>query len=258
LGRRLSDHSAALKHRYRDRDGKRLTGVTSVTKLVDVDDKSIRFAYAAARLTREGKDFKKVWDLKRDLGTEVHTCLEKWMRGETIEATEDERFTMDDVSPYLDALEIAIGMYQIEMVAQECIVITEPVMDEDGNLVHPGYGGRFDLLCWITDPVTGHRELWLLDLKTGRESQVPHALQLNAYAFAEGIAQFNEEGERFGLSNTWLRRIDRLGALYVEPSGARLAEVPLDEEIHAMFLTMLNLRTDYKVLQKRLGEESNE
>lgn len=229
-----SDRDLALgAHRYRLADGTVAMSVTSVCEFAD-EGKSMGFAYKARSLAREGVDFREEWDAKRDTGTRVHGHVERWLAGEPVDAS-------DDDAPYLDALEEWWEEAKPVPTEVEAIVLRQDA----------GYGGRFDFCAELTHE--GVRDRWLVDVKTGKPYPTRHALQVNAYAFSDGIAVYDEQGSLSGVRD--FERPTRLGCLYVEPGVATLCEYPLDGAIFATFCDLLRARRGFVELDRRMQRE---
>jgi hypothetical protein len=188
--------------------------VTAISGLLDID-KSGAFAGAAVKLTKAGEDYRAVWRAKAERGTRIHQHCESWLRGEAVEATDDEQ-------PYLDALEKWMLTDAPVLLMSEGIVLSEC-----------GYGGRFDIIAAV-----GARTA-LIDVKTGSQYPVEHTLQLAAYRYADGIARYDAEGELDRVEPNVLRCIDWTGCLYLNGDGTyALIEYPAD---HDAFLTFRQL-----------------
>ena len=226
-----TDEELAQNHRYRLSDGRLAVSVTSIANFPD-EGKSTRMSYAAAKIAKAGGDFRKEWDDKRDMGTQIHSHMENWLNGEGVEATESE-------SAYLDQLERFIHDYEVEPIKQECVVLSNRY----------GYGGRFDLLANVT--IKGERKLALIDLKTGSAYKTALTLQLNGYVHADGIAVY-EDGKLSHLEP--LPQIDVLAGLYVTQSDYSLIEVPFGFEELDVFLSLLIAKNGYAQLEKSLNK----
>ena len=218
---KLTDFEAALKHKYRLPNGTPLVNVTAISGLMDMG-KSNAFAGAAVKLTKQGLNYREEWNAKGDRGTRVHGHCEKWLVGEDVDAEDDEL-------GYLDAMEKFFGDHEPNMICKEEIVVSSR-----------GYGGRFDM---IVKPAQGkyEGETCLIDLKTGKQYPTEHTLQLAAYRYADGMAQFDDEGHLSHLLP--LPQIERTLALYVADDGSyQLKEYPADPDAFAQFCHLLDAR----------------
>lgn len=216
----LSDIELADKHKYRLPNGEIAISVTRLTGLLD-DGKAGAFAGAAVKITKAGGDYRAEWAAKAKRGTRVHEHALAWSNGEEIDQAEDEE-------PYLDALAAFIMDHTPKWLEREVVVLSDR-----------GYGGRLDKIAEIDD------EIWLLDYKTGRPYEVEHCLQLNGYAFADGIAEYNEDGNLAKLRP--LPEIERAGDVYLHDDGTyELIEYPLGPEPFGLFCHLLDT---FKALQ---------
>jgi hypothetical protein len=237
MATRASDRQLATRHRYRLHDGRLAVSVTKVTSFADAG-KARAFAFTARNLQRQGIDFDALWRDRANDGSRRHGLMETWLEGvPIIDADRHDE-------PFLDALAAFIIECGVEMVAQECILLSD---------TH-GYGGRCDLICWLTHPDTGERLLWLIDLKTGKPQLVEHALQLCAYRHADGIAVYEDDGT-LAPGFAPLPDIQRTGALYVNIDGATLVETPCDQDVFDTFLALLEATRTHEALVKRLRPE---
>jgi hypothetical protein len=215
---KLTDLQAAENHKYR-LGGQELVNVTTISGLID-DGKSGGMAGAAAKLTREGINYRQDWDATRDLGSRVHGHLEKWMRDEEIQVPNEEM-------PFVDALEKWIIDDNPQMIEQECVVLSSL-----------GYGGRPDWIGTIT------REDWptgigIIDLKAGKIYPIEHSLQICAYSRADGIGVYDEEGNLMGLRP--LPKIEWGADLYVRDDGTyRLERYPITDDVFEVFCGLLH------------------
>ena len=226
-----TDAQLAESHKYRLPNGEIAVSVTSVVGFPD-GGKSMAFAYAAHKIAKAGGHFRDEWDAKRDKGSTIHGYMEKWLNGEPVQATGDE-------NDYLDHLARWIEDYEVEPISQDCVVLS-----------NKGYGGRFDLLATIT--VNGERKVALIDLKTGSPYSTQLTLQLNAYAHADGIAVYGEDGELKALQP--LPEIDMLAGLYVTADSYNFVEVPFGFDELDTFLALLNAKQLYGKLEKNIKQ----
>jgi hypothetical protein len=215
-----TDLELAEKHKYRLPNGDIAVSVTAISGFID-DGKSIGMSYGAAKLTREGLNFKEQWDAKRDAGTRVHGHLESFVRGEDIEQHDDDQ-------GFVDALEKWMIHDNPKVLEQEFIALS-----------NHGYGGRGDLICEVEEQAEHAGGTWLIDLKTGRKNAIEHTLQLAGYRYADGIAIYGPDGNLHSLRD--LPPIDHAGCLYVASDGSySLPEYPADEGAFRAFLALLD------------------
>lgn len=212
----MSDLDLALKHKYRLLDGSVAINVTGVTGLLDDDGKSSKMAGAAAKITREGGNYRAEWNEKMKRGTRVHTACESWLR------KEDATFPAED-APYVDSLAAFFKEKNPKAIEIERVVLS-PL----------GYGGRFDFIAEFDGLTT------LVDVKTGREYFIEHTLQLAAYRFSGGMAVYGEDGNLASIDP--LPRIDRAGCLYLSDEGYTFREYPADEEAFELFVYLLHVK----------------
>lgn len=227
-----TDREMAERHRYRLPDGSIAVNVTAISGLLD-DGKSAGMAGAAARLTREGIDFRAEWRAAADTGTRVHSVCERWLLGA-------ECFVEDRDAGYVDALEKFFIEHAPEKIEVEFICLSAR-----------GYGGRSDMIARLKDG-----RVLLIDLKSGKRHAIEHTLQLSAYRYADGIATYGDDGQ---LSATLrpLPVVDGCACLYVASDGTySLVEYPADEEAFARFLGLLDAYrwTRSETMQKAKGE----
>ena len=204
---------AEIDHKYKLLNGQIAINVTAISGLMD-DGKSGAMAGSAAKLTREGLNYRQEWNAKRDRGTRVHNVCELFLKGQDADVQASD-------SGFVDALEMFLRDKEPTVLELEQIALSEK-----------GYGGRFDMIVrWGNDN-------WLLDLKTGSEYAIEHTLQLSAYRYADGIAVYDENGALVDLRP--LPKIDRCGCLYVREDGTyKVVEYPADEQAFGIFNNLL-------------------
>lgn len=209
---------AESKHRYKDpRTGELTISVTSIVGNLDTGDKLGAGAGAAVKLTKEGINYRQVWNDKRDLGTRVHGYAALWAQGKHADVLETD-------SPYLDGFEAFCRAKHPQWIESERAVVHSA-----------GYGGRFDLIGEIEGIA------YLLDLKVGRAYLPELSLQLSAYKMAEGMIRFNAEGKAVMLEP--MPHIERCAGLYLDETGtAKLVEVDADDASFQAFLHLLEVR----------------
>jgi RecB family exonuclease len=160
-------------HSYYLIDGEDKTRLTSVTTLTGkvTGGSADGLMEWAAKLAREGKDWREERNKSAVTGTSVHAALEALAQG-----------TVPDLADFPDEdeknLVLAISSWWLD--AQPVVEKTEFVV------AHPGleYAGRCDLLCRLDD------ELWIIDLKTSKSvgskkfPKVAYHAQLGLYMLA--------------------------------------------------------------------------
>lgn len=222
-----TDLELAAAHKYRLLNGELAISVTGVLKLLDDDGKSAKMAGAAAKLALEGLNYRQEWKAKADLGSRVHGHCEAWLRGEDAEVLPEEH-------GYIDALE----KFFVDRTPQ-------PVEIERVVLNDMGYGGRFDFIAKIG------RQLWLIDLKTGRKYALEHTCQLSAYRFADGMAIYDDAGALAAIEP--MPPVQHAGCLYLSGDGTyELVEYPADELAFDVFCDLLAINHSIKLLKKDL------
>jgi hypothetical protein len=218
----LTDRYRALvDHKYViEPSGSPAVSVTTICKAFD-DGKSSAFAAAAVKLTRQGFNYREVWDEKADRGSRVHSHLESFLKDEEIDQ-------LDDEAGHVDALDRWIEEVDPAMLVQEVVTLSSL-----------GYGGRFDLIAGIGKGEFAGK-IGLIDLKTGRRSPFEHTLQLAAYRFSDGTAVYDEGGTLERIEP--LPPIDFAACLYTHDDGTfDFVEYPADETAWAMFLRLLDV-----------------
>ena len=181
----------AARHRYILPNGKVSASVTGILSLLDHDSKASKMAGAAARITRDGGNYRSEWKAKADRGTRVHSLAEKWLQGEEVEGL------AEDVN-YFDGLPQFFADVNATPLEIERVVLCEL-----------GYGGRFDFIAEFDGQTT------LVDIKTRRPYGLEHCCQLAAYRYADGMAVYDELGNLAAIES--LPQIDRAGCLYLNP-----------------------------------------
>lgn len=179
-------------HSYKDGNGDRVPGVTTILnagvpkpQLIDwAGNKSAELAVdnwdelsdmkplariewiKAARKTSE--------NLVKNKGTRVHAIAENVVQGHPAEFETDDEEQL--IRPHVENYIRFLDQFEVDPVLVEVVVVHYDI----------GYAGTLDLIADITNPQTGERERWLLDLKTGEKGIWPEtALQLSAYRAAQ-------------------------------------------------------------------------
>jgi hypothetical protein len=209
------DHKYVVEH-----GGKPVVNVTAISGAFD-DGKAGAFAGAAVKLTRQGFNYRQVWDEKAERGSRIHAHMEAFMRDEEIDQRHDE-------AGHVDALD-------------KWMVENDPTLigQEEVALSRMGYGGRFDLISHM-EAGEFKGKIGLIDLKTGRRNPFEHTLQLSAYRYADGTAIYGANGDLIDLKP--LPHIDFAACLYTRDDGTfHFQEYPADETAWGMFLRLLDI-----------------
>jgi len=214
---------AEARHFYTDpRTGERLVSVTSIVGSFDPGDKLGAGAAAAVKLTKEGQNYRSVWDAKRDLGSAVHDLAALWAQGKAADVPEE-------LAPYMDGFE------------KFCSDCSPTFIEQERAVVHSaGYGGRFDLVAEMS--AFAHAdEFTLLDLKTGKPYKAELTLQLVGYAYADGMVLYDEAGMARFLEP--MPHIDTCAGLYLHDDGTYdLTWAEVDDNAFDMFLNLLAVK----------------
>lgn len=227
---KLSDRDyAESKHAYTDpRTGMRYASVTSIVGAFDSGDKLGRGAMAAAKLERQGINFREAWDSKRDVGTRVHSYADLLLNGKTAQIP-------DEDGPWMDSF-----LAWCREVGPEWLITETPGVGSvpcpmcDGTKVFGGpfgtpcvickgtgrlgFGGRFDAIGYWDSA------FWIVDFKTGKPYRPELTLQLAGYANFDGVLVYDDEGKAVDLDP--LPHIERWGGLYIHEDSCTLVECP--------------------------------
>lgn len=152
---------------YRNAAGKKVPGVTTVLKHVSLMDGDVLCGWAA-KLARQGKDWKAERQAAGDHGTMLHELCETKLPGELVDADRPEAAT-DEAWRKLQLSYAAIRAWWLA--AKPTILIAEePLVSERFQ-----FGGTLDALVDLGG------EPWLLDYKTGSQVGAKEASQMAAY-----------------------------------------------------------------------------
>jgi len=180
------------------------------------EDAAVNWALAQSRKGR---------DSAASIGSGVHHLADMALRADE---SDPKTWQVDEsTQPYLDAFRAFSDRYE----RSSFISSEKMVWSNQRN----GYAGTYDLLMMID------HELWLLDIKTGRNIDYPeYALQLAGYRWADSII-LPDHPVAYEMPN-----VERTGILHLRPdiypSGYRLWEVPTDyEEDYIPFLGLVEL-----------------
>jgi hypothetical protein len=178
----------AKSHYYKDGNGQRIPGVTTV--LGDGIPKPALINWAAnataeyavdnwdaltelqpsARLKELQGARYAVTDKAKKKGTVVHGYAERLVKGEKVDGVPDE------LRGHVEAYVRFLDEFEVEPIIVEASIVN----------YRYGYAGTLDLIAELTDPDSGERRRLLLDAKTNEKGifgETP--LQLAAYRFAE-------------------------------------------------------------------------
>lgn len=220
-----TDLELAELHKYRNLAGDICINVTGVTGLLDDDGKSSKMAGAAAKIAKEGGNYRTIWNEKMKRGTRVHAACEAWLRGKEADVEADD-------TPYIDALAEFFKDKNPQPIEIERVVLSDL-----------GYGGRFDFIATFDGQDT------LVDVKTGRPYFIEHCLQLSAYRYADGMAVYNTHGDLAYLEP--MPNIDRAGCLYLDADGNYdFRTYPADEDKFDLFCHLLWVKKGLVELKK--------
>lgn len=215
----------AKGHHYKDANGHRIPGVTTI--LGDGVPKPALINWAANATAEWALDH---WDELGDLspaarlkelqgarysttdkakkrGTEVHRYAERLVKGEKVANIPDElRGHVEAYARFLDAWDVDPLLIEASVVSYRY-----------------GYAGTLDLVAELTDP-TGERRTLLLDVKTNEKGIFGEtALQLAAYRYADSY--LDSDGKEKPMLG-----VDGCGAILVNAETAQLIPVTANEE----------------------------
>src|SRR5262249_8169112 len=84
-------------------------------------------------------------------GTAIHSYAERLVAGEEVTGIPDE------LRPYTEAYVRFLDQFEVDPILVEVVIVNYTW----------GFAGTLDLIADLTNPQSGERETWLLDLKTG-------------------------------------------------------------------------------------------
>jgi hypothetical protein len=150
-------------------------------------------------------------DAAANLGTRIHDAAQAGMRLDKAPA---------DIAPFL--------RWYLEWVAdsQIDIKLTERQVWNEGI----GYAGTFDMLGIMK------KQVWLIDLKTGKGTYPEHALQLEAYAQAEFVGEDDIIDQP---ATDLLQQVAGRAILHLRPDGYSFKIVPASERTWIAFRGLL-------------------
>jgi hypothetical protein len=238
--------NTAKGHHYKDADGNRVPGVTTILgdglpkhALVNWAANATADAavnkwddYAllppAARLKAlQGARYEER-DAAAKRGTEVHGYGEQLANGEAVDVP-------IELHDYVAAYSLLLDEFKVE-----------PVHVEFGCASYKhGYAGSGDLIAYFTLPKLG-RKLLLVDLKTNKSGIFGEtAAQLAAYRFADVL--LGPDGE------SAMPEVDGCAAIHIRPGAADLIPVTADESVFRSFLYIKQVGEFDKVSRDLIG-----
>ncbi len=229
-------HPTKWGHYYKDGNGDRIPGVTTILnggvpkpQLIDwAGNKSAELAVDNWEELSDLKPLARVdWikqarktseNLVKNKGTRVHAIAEAVVQGrEAIFEGDEEQLIRPHVENYIHFLDL----WEVEPILVEVVVVHYDI----------GFAGTLDLIADITNPHSGERERWLLDIKTGEKGIWPEtALQLSAYRAAQFYVD-NDGNEQPMLQID----PDKCAAINVTADDAILIPVQADADAFKVF-----------------------
>lgn len=247
MAAKLTDHAAALKHRYRiEPGGKPVPGVTTIINIIEKPGlmwaaseigaktalvnagrvRSISKEHREWLASAKGRD--KTSEKKRQLaatGTDeevfLHFCRGEFQRQWNAKADRGTR--VHDIAeawanretaevsaedePYVDALEQFHVLYKPRFIHVESIVLNPDL----------GYGGRFDGIAELDGPDERDQGIFMLDYKTGGEWEDSNSLQFSGYLHGR-FATYDAKGTLGPLVD--LPRLDGARNVFLRPDGS--------------------------------------
>lgn len=173
-------------------------------------------------------------DAAATLGTNVHAAVESVSAPESLSDGPGAFPVPEGALPYLEAFQTFLSRsVGLQIVSSEKAIF---------NLTE-GYAGTYDFLArWQGAPCKEPHDscLWLVDVKSGKDTYPDHALQLEAYRRGEFISL---SGDPFRYPMPWA---DHVAILHLRPdkypdTGYRLIEYVTGDRDWIAFLAALNL-----------------
>lgn len=208
---------AARKHEYCF-GGVPLPSVTRITGLID-NGKAAAMAGAAAKITREGGNYRSEWKEKAERGTRIHGYIEMWLAGEDAAPEPGDEGFLDAAEKYL--IDQPQEWHRVEPI-----------------VVGDGYGGRLDAMT-----LTAVR-----DWKSGAQYD-EHIIQLAAYVNGLGLALYDPSGNFVGYEP--MPDIKSAGCVYLREDGTYLPTEYSREELDEAFNVFCGLLDVYNWLKGR-------
>lgn len=222
-------HETAKGHHYKDAQGTRVPGVTTIigdgvpkpalinwaanaTAEAAVDSWDELGALApTARLKRLQNARYAERDAAARRGTEVHRAAEQLLAGKPVKVPEEIAGHVESYARFLDEFKVEPHLVEFSCVSYRW-----------------GYAGTADLYATLVLPDHGAKRI-LLDLKTTRSGVFGEtALQLAAYRYADVWIVDGEEQEPY--------EADYAAAIHVRADGYDLVPVEAGEDVHKAFL----------------------
>jgi hypothetical protein len=206
---------------YKNRDGKRVPAVTTITGILDKPG-LVNWAW---NLGMQGIDHKTYVDDKKEVGTLIHRMILEHLGGEKVDRSL--------VTPaQLEMAEVAFNKYLLWENLHEVkpILLEQPLVSEQHQ-----YGGTPDNLCLLDGRTT------LIDYKTGKGIYPEMMYQVAAYAWL-----LTEHGYINGPHSLRILRIGR-----DEDEGFEDREVNGASELFQVFLHCLKIYSLKKQLKIR-------
>jgi hypothetical protein len=215
----------AKGHHYKDANGHRIPGVTTILGegvpkpalinwaatataewAVDHFDELTEMSPAQRLKALSGARYETT-DKAKKRGTEVHGYAERLVKGEKVADIPDMlRGHVEAYARFLDEWEVDPILIEVSVVSYRY-----------------GYAGTLDLIAELTDP-TGARRTLLMDIKTNEKGIFGEtALQLAAYRYAD--AYLDEKGKEQPMP-----QVDGCGAILVNSETAQLIPVTANED----------------------------
>lgn len=207
----------AKGHHYKDANGHRIPGVTTILGdgmpkpalinwaanataewAVDNFDALTEMTPVVRLKTLQGARYESS-DKAKKRGTEVHGYAERLVKGEKVAGIPDE------LRGHVDAYVRFLDKFEVDPILVEASVVNYTI----------GYAGTLDLIAEVTDH-TGERKRLLLDVKTNEKGLFSEtALQLVAYRYAE----FYQDGS--GMEHPMIE-VEGCGGILVSSTDAQL------------------------------------
>jgi len=207
----------AKGHHYKDANGHRIPGVTTILgdgvpkpalinwaanstaeAAVDRWDELTELAPSARLKELQGARYEKT-DKAKKRGTEVHKFGERLVKGEKVTGIPDE------LRGHVEAYVRFLDKFDVDPILVESSIVNYRI----------GYAGTLDLICELTDESGARRKL-LLDLKTNEKGIFGEtALQLAAYRYAEFY--LDDKGEEHPMLE-----VEGCGAILIGSDRAQL------------------------------------
>ena len=210
--------STAVHHRYRNKAGVVVPGVTTVIALL-AKPALISWAW---KLGLEGQDMNKVRDNAANIGTLTHYMCECLLKGERQDISEYAQADIDVALPMYKSFRQWLDLQGLKLVESEYSVVSEDWQ----------FGGCIDMVAMAD----GGDTRGLFDIKTSKGIYDEYKIQMAAYE-----AAWNECRP--------LERIDQIRVIHLDKETGLLEVHPFGD-LHVEFEIFKHLRAIY-VLQKK-------